>query len=394
VSETALVDLVSERAGERSASGRAFFGREAERLALCCREMATRFAAGGRLLAVAEGPAARSDAEHVAVEFVHPVIVGKRALPALAITADGAAVATELAALARADDVVIAFGAEAGVAEACAAATRAGCMTIGFGCDAEWRFETGEPDPFAAQEIVETAYHLLWELVHVFFEHGTTTSGGAGAAGFLYPYLEGGSRAASDDVVADVRASALAKAEEVAGLRERTLIDHREVLAEAAEAIRAGFDGGGSVLAFGNGGSATDAADLVADLRLPPERPGEPPLHPRAAIDLSAEPAVLSAIANDVGVEHVFSRQIVAHAGDGDVAVAISTSGDSANLVAALEECRRRGIASLALVGGSGGRIAAEGLADWLVHVRSDHIPRIQEAQASVLHVLRELLER
>ena len=127
-----------------------------------------RFLRGGRLLAIGASPAARSDAQHVAVEFVHPVIVGKRALPAIAFTS-----AAEAALLAGPDDMVIAFDGE------CAA----GCFDVAIPTPPS-------EDPFIRQELTETYYHLLWELVHVFFEHGGRQSAGGGAASFLYPFLD------------------------------------------------------------------------------------------------------------------------------------------------------------------------------------------------------------
>jgi len=105
------------------------------------------------------------------------------------------------------------------------------------------------------------------------------------------------------------------------------------------------------------------------------------------------EPANLTAIANDVGVEVVFLRQMIAHARTGDVATAISTSGGSRNLILALEEARKRGLLTVALLGYDGGEILRRGLADFPLIVRSDHIPRIQEVQASTYHVVRETLE-
>jgi D-sedoheptulose 7-phosphate isomerase len=113
----------------------------------------------------------------------------------------------------------------------------------------------------------------------------------------------------------------------------------------------------------------------------------------RAAIDLTEDPAILTAIANDVGEESIFSRQIIAHGREEDALLAFSTSGGSRNVLAALAEARRRGLVSVALVGYDGGRIASEALADHVIVTRSEHIPRIQEAQASAWHVLRELLE-
>ncbi len=142
------------------------------------------------------------------------------------------------------------------------------------------------------------------------------------------------------------------------------------------------------MLACGNGGSATDAMDLVADLRAAPQ--GWPT---RRAIDLTEDASIITAVANDVGVAQVFQRQVIAYGREGDALVVLSTSGNSENLIVALAEARRRGMASVAFVGYDGGRIAGDGLADHVIVTRSQHIPRIQEAQASGYHVLRELIE-
>ena len=358
MTQTLSIDALSER---RSEANERFFEAEADRIARLCREMAERFAAGGRLLAVGSTPQDRSDAHHVAVEFVHPVIVGKRALPALAVDRDA------LALLARPEDIVIAFGDR---------------LTI----DAE-EFDPPTDDPFVRQELVETLYHVLWELVHVFFDHGATSSSGAGASSFLYPFLEQGS-GDLEGVVEDVRRSVLMKAREIGELRARTLEEGHDELLAAAAAVREALDAGGTLLAFGNGGSATDAMDVVADFRDAPQ--GWPA---RAAIDLTADSAILTALANDIGTDVLFARQVIAYGREGDVALALSTSGSSANIVEALGEARRRGLQTIALVGYDGGRIAAEALADHVVVTRSEHIPRIQEAQASVYHCLRELVE-
>ncbi|MEA2179385.1 MAG: D-sedoheptulose 7-phosphate isomerase, partial [Solirubrobacteraceae bacterium] len=351
--------------------------------------VAERCARGGRLLACACSAAGASDARHVAVEFVHPVIVGKRALPALGVPCADAAL------LVRPADVAMAFGSGVQAAAAVRAARAAGCLTVAFheiGADAELVVPT--QDEFVAQEQVETAYHVLWELVHVFFEHRGLLSGrdervrhDAGASSFLYPFLD----EAEDDldaVLADVAASVRAKAAEAGALRAGTLTDGRDALAAAARSLRACLDAGGKVLALGNGGSATDAMDAVADLRRPP-----PPLPPRPAIDLTEDASILTAVANDVGVEAMFARQVIAYGRPGDALLAFSTSGGSQNVLAALAQARREGLATVAFVGYDGGRIAAEQLADHVVVTRSEHIPRIQEAQASAWHVLRGLIE-
>jgi D-sedoheptulose 7-phosphate isomerase len=334
----------------RNETASRFFATEAPRLARLCQEMAERFARGGRLLACGTTAAEWSDARHVAVEFVHPVIVGKRALPALALPPD------EVERHRGPDDMVMAFGP---------------------GPEDAITFAPGSGDPFVDQELTETAYHVLWELCHVFFDHLPGSGAGTGASSFLYPFL-GSEESDLAAVRADVEASVLAKAAEAAELRAQTLADNDEVLTAAAADLRAA----GTILALGNGGSATDAMDAVADLRA-----GGAGIR---ALDLTADAPILTAVANDIGAEAIFARQVIAYGKPGDALIAFSTSGGSANVIAALAEARRRGLVTVAFVGYDGGRILAEGLADHVVVSRSEHIPRIQEAQASAWHVLRE----
>jgi D-sedoheptulose 7-phosphate isomerase len=387
---------LDEQIGRRTGTDAAFFGEHAARIARLCHLMAERFARDGRLIAVGSSPQEQSDVRHVAVEFVHPVIVGKRALPAIGLVAGGGgALAAQVDLLAEADDIVIGFGGGPDVAAAITAARARGCLTIAFApVGAEWEAVPPGVDPFVDQELVETLYHLLWELVHVFFDHRGLLSGrrarpvhDSGAASFLYPFLAEGEHDL-EAVVDDVRRSVLMKADEIADLRERTLREGGAELAAAAAELRSALDGGGSVLAFGNGGSATDASDLVSDLRSP-----QPGLEPRRALDLTEDSGILTALANDIGAEVLFARQVIAYARPGDVAVALSTSGGSANILEGLAEARRRGLRTVALVGYDGGRIGAERLADHVVVTPSQHIPRIQEAQASAYHALRELIE-
>ncbi|MEJ7785036.1 MAG: SIS domain-containing protein [Solirubrobacteraceae bacterium] len=373
---------------ERVACGERFFAAEADRIAQLCHRMAERFARGGRLIAFGSS-AGQSDARHVAVEFAHPVIVGKRALPALAVPCN------HVGLMVRTGDVAMAFGEGPEVSEAVRAATAVGCETVGFApVGADWEFVVPTADPFLAQEQAETAYHVLWELVHVFFDHRGLLAGrqdrtrhDTGASAFLYPFLA----EAQDDldtVLADVAESALAKAAEAGALRAQTLTEGRATLEAAASALARCLDTGGKVLALGNGGSATDAMDAVADLRDPPAG-----LPSRPALDLSEDPSIITAIANDVGVEAIFSRQVIAYGQPGDALISFSTSGNSGNVIAALAEARRQGLVTIALVGYDGGRVLDERLADHVVVTRSEHIPRIQEAQGSAWHVLRELIE-
>jgi len=138
---------------------------------------------------------------------------------------------------------------------------------------------------------------------------------------------------------------------------------------------------------LGNGGSATDATDWALDCVDSPK--GYPPI---AAVSLASEAPTISAIANDVGQEAVFLRQLIAHARPSDVVIAITTSGGSANVIAALVEARKRGLLTVALTGYDGGEIARRELADFAIVVRCDYIPRIQEIHASVYHVMNDLI--
>lgn len=366
----------------RVEAGARFFGEHAESLARLCQAMAERFAGGGRLLGLGAGPGPRSDARHVAVEFVPPVIVGKRALPALAIVEEGGALAAQTRLLVSRQDIALAFGTAPALGEAVRMARSAGALTVAFAqrTGAEHEFVPGSGDANVDQELVETLYHVLWELVHVFLDHTSRAGTGGGASSFLYPFLD--EREVSlEPLVDDVRRSILMKASEIGDLRVQTLGENATRLAAAAGVLREALARGGKLLALGNGGSATDAMDVVADF-------GD--VYP--AIDLTADPGILTAITNDVGVEAVFLRQVIAYGAPGDVLVALSTSGNSGNVIAALEQARRQRLSTVALVGYDGGRVLAEELADHVIVTRSEHIPRIQEAQASAYHVLRELV--
>jgi D-sedoheptulose 7-phosphate isomerase len=396
-------------------AGERFFAAHTGELATACWGMARRFHRGGRLVIHAPAGPAFSDAQHNAVEFIHPVLVGKRALPAVSVRGR-----TELDLLARPDDIRMEIDARR--------------LTVdGTVLDA------GTDDPLVAQEVLETAYHELWELVHVFFEHegllaeacsdracvtcGDVALTGAvvrvtGRTGLVrtaqgeeeadlslvepvapgqlvlvhggvaiervkpidqferefYPFLSG-EAVDVPAVLADVARSVRTKWDEVAALRRAA--DLRSIEA-ALGTLRARVAAGATVLTFGNGGSATDAADLAADLWAAPV----------PALDLAAEPAVLTAVANDVGFEEVFARQVIALARPGDAAVGITTSGGSGNVLRALRQARRQGLATIALAGYGGGAMRGEDAIDHLLVTDSTYVPRIQEAQATVYHAL------
>jgi D-sedoheptulose 7-phosphate isomerase len=379
-------DLVERQMHHRNAATVSFFQREAERLAQVCREMSDRFRRGGRLLAFGTGQSV-TDAQHVAVEFVHPVLTGKRALPALDLSM---AYGRWVPAVVRPEDIVIGFGPPQGDQQVAATlhdAMSCGALALALpGVTGHYAVNAPSTDPFVHQEIVEILYHTLWETVHVFFERHPVGYG-AGAACFLYPFL-GDRQQLTDDVVSDVAASIELKATCVMRLREQVASEQSDDIVTVAHALHDRFTRGGALLCFGNGGSATDATDLALDLVASPKGYRRVP-----AISLAMEPATLSAIANDIGTDAIFLRQIIAHGRPEDAVIALSTSGGSLNIVNGLVEARARGLLTIALLGYDGGEVRRRRLADHIIVVNSDQIPRIQEVQASIYHVMLDVLE-
>jgi D-sedoheptulose 7-phosphate isomerase len=176
------------------------------------------------------------------------------------------------------------------------------------------------------------------------------------------------------------------------------LQDHRRVadamiasfvrpIGEAAERVAACYRGGGKVLAMGNGGSAADAQHFVAELvgRYKRERRALP------AIALTVDPSIMTAVSNDYGYAEVFARQVSAHAKPGDVVFGISTSGNSENVCRAFGVARDLGVLTIALGGGTGGRM--KDLSEVAIVVPSDETPRIQEAHITIIHVICDLVD-
>lgn len=384
---TELAQEIERAFAKRNEVLEEFFGREAKTLARACLAMSERFLQGGRLLAMGKGPYA-TDAQHVSVEFIHPVIVGKRALPALDLSL---LFRPWLATLIRPEDIVMGFGPPQGdpeIQEALSNCAAKGAFTFALpGESASYSLQPPTSDPFIHQELLELLYHTLWETVHVFLEH-RELGHDVGDAAFLYPFL-GEEKQETDAVLDQVSSSILVKVEEDARLRAQVANEQAEQIAAAALAIGERVRRGGKLILFGNGGSATDANDWALDCVAPPEGYTAIP-----AVSLSFEPANITALANDVGIEVTFLRQLAAHARPGDVAIGFSTSGGSKNVIAALEEARRHGLLTVALLGYDGGEIVRRGLADHALTVRSDYIPRIQEVQASTYHTIRSLLQR
>ncbi len=200
----------------------------------------------------------------------------------------------------------------------------------------------------------------------------------------FYPFLFEGGQSSAEDVLAQVQHSTLEKCREVIALRRETLARQQDEIVRAGQAMARAFAAGATLFAFGNGGSTTDAQDLVADLMEPP-LPGWRTL---PALALTDDVAIITAVGNDVGFDNVFTRQIIAFGQRGDIAVGISTSGNSRNVLLALEQAKKQGLLTVALSGYDGGKMAQTESVDFCITAPSDHVPRIQEAQATVYHAL------
>ncbi len=210
--------------------------------------------------------------------------------------------------------------------------------------------------------------------------------------GSLYPFLyeQGGDSAeVLDHVLAEVRRSTAEKAAETTALRKRVLEEHAETLVACAQALATSFAAGGRLFAFGNGGSSTDAQDVASTFVNP--LPGGRPL---PALCLTNDIAVVTALSNDIGFEVIFARQLGASARRGDIAVGLSTSGNSNNVIAAFDEAARRGLVTVGFAGYDGGQMAEAETIDHLFVVPSPSVHRIQEAQTTLYHALWELTQQ
>lgn len=196
--------------------------------------------------------------------------------------------------------------------------------------------------------------------------------------GFLYPFL-GAEEKDLDAVLADVEASTLRKGQDVIELRRSIDVD---AVVECGVAIRERLERGGRLIAFGNGGSSTDAQDVASDCLAR----GWP------AVALTNDAATITAVGNDVGYDKVFARQLIPLARAEDVALAISTSGSSRNVIAGLEEAHRRQMLTCAITGDDGGRLRELPWLDHLFIAPSDYIPRLQEAHATIYHLLLDVI--
>lgn len=201
----------------------------------------------------------------------------------------------------------------------------------------------------------------------------------------LYPFLYSDTSDV-ERVLEQVRRSTVDKTREIIALREVVLARDVERLGECAERMAERFAAGGRLLTFGNGGSSTDAQDLAAVFLSPA---GD--ARPLPAFCLTNDIAVITALSNDVGFDVVFARQLAAFGRAGDIAVGLSTSGNSANLLRGFDEAARRGMLTVGIAGYDGGKMAELDSIDYLFVVPSPSVHRIQEAQTTIYHALWEL---
>jgi D-sedoheptulose 7-phosphate isomerase len=203
----------------------------------------------------------------------------------------------------------------------------------------------------------------------------------------LYPFLNGSRQDPARLHTALLR-SIEDKARESREVSARFFAEQGDRLIAAAQAIAGVYHAGGRLFTMGNGGSSCDAAHIAVEF-LHPVTAGRPAL---AAINLVADTATLSALGNDLGFEHVFLRQIVAQGRGGDGLIGISTSGNSANLLAAFTRAKELGIVTIGLAGGDGGRMQSSGVVDHCLVVPTLSIHRIQECHVIAYHILWDLV--
>src|SRR6516164_2535034 len=206
---------------------------------------------------------------------------------------------------------------------------------------------------------------------------------GADAMESLYPFLYS-DQADLSAVLEQVRASTVAKVQEIGELRDAVCARDGTRMAGCAQQMAARFGTGGRLFAFGNGGSATDAQQLATLFLNPAPSHGGGSAPPLPAFGLANDTSVVTALCNDVGVEVVFARQLAAFGGRNDIAVGLSTSGNSANLLRAFDEASRRGMLTIGLAGYDGGKMAELDSIDYLFVAPSSSVHRIQEAQTTI----------
>ncbi len=203
----------------------------------------------------------------------------------------------------------------------------------------------------------------------------------------LYPFLHGGKK----DAVSENKAlldSVRLKAKHSVDEKQRFFEKNTQALVDMAVAIAEIYRNSNRVYVMGNGGSSCDAAHFSVEFQHPITT-GRPAL---PTVNLCTDTAMISAVGNDVGIKHIFVRQLEAHARKGDGLFGFSTSGNSENLLAAFAKGRETGLINLGMAGGNGGEMMISGYLDHCLVVETDSIHRVQEVHVSCYHILWDLV--
>jgi D-sedoheptulose 7-phosphate isomerase len=203
----------------------------------------------------------------------------------------------------------------------------------------------------------------------------------------LYPFLHGKPQDAAA-LDAALLLSVNEKARESRATNDQFFSAQAGVLIAAAKALADVYRRGGRMFSMGNGGSSCDASHIAVEF-VHPITAGRPAL---AAINLVADLAMISAVGNDIGFEHVFVRQILAQGRAGDGLIGISTSGNSSNLIAAFAKAKEMRLVTIGLSGGDGGKMQSSGVCDYVLVVPTTSIHRIQECHVAAYHILWDLV--
>ena len=203
----------------------------------------------------------------------------------------------------------------------------------------------------------------------------------------LYPFLHGQKQDAGV-LDAALLESVKQKADHSVDTKRRFFEKNGAAVVAVAHAIADVYRRDGRLFSMGNGGSSCDAAHIAVEF-LHPVTAGRPAL---TAVNLVADTAMMTAVGNDVGIAHIFVRQVIAQARRGDALIGISTSGNSENLMTAFAKAREMGVVTIGLSGHDGGRMAADGALDYCLVVESDSIHRIQETHVAIYHILWDLV--
>jgi D-sedoheptulose 7-phosphate isomerase len=202
----------------------------------------------------------------------------------------------------------------------------------------------------------------------------------------LYPFLHGQTQDATR-LDAALLESVRQKAQDSVETKRGYFESNATAVVAVAHAIAEIYRRDGRLFCMGNGGSSCDAAHIAVEF-LHPITAGRRAL---TAVNLVADTAMMTAVGNDVGFEHIFVRQVIAQARRGDGLIGVSTSGNSSNLLAAFAKAKEMGVTTIGLSGGDGGKMAARGTLDHCLVVESDSIHRVQETHVAIYHILWDL---